>query len=135
RDGRYWRVGSVRPAYDRIDCPVMLVGGWADGYRNNTLRTVEALQAADVPVRLLMGPWAHASPNTSVPGPRIDLVPEMARWWDRWLREAKNGIDDAPPITAFIRRSSAPYTNLYVLRRLCQQLVRCPSDPVSVDSR
>ena len=135
RDGRYWRVGSVRPAYDRIDCPVMLVGGWADGYRNNTLRTVEALQAADVPVRLLMGPWAHASPNTSVPGPRIDLVPEMARWWDRWLREEKNGIDDAPPMTVFIRQSSAPEPDLDEVRGAWQQLDGWPADRVTVESR
>src|SRR3954451_4527242 len=106
RDSRYWRVGSVRPHYDRISCPVMLVGGWADGYRNNTFRTVAALQAAGVPVGLLLGPWSHASPNTALPGPRIDLVPVMARWWDRCLRGERNGLDDEPSMTVFIRRSS-----------------------------
>ena len=49
RDGPYWRHGSVRSdasgnGYDRIDCPVMIVAGWADGYRNNSFRTVEALR-------------------------------------------------------------------------------------------
>ena len=49
RDGPYWRHGSVRlgpegGGYDRIDCPVMIVAGWADGYRNNSFRTVAALR-------------------------------------------------------------------------------------------
>ncbi|MDP9463568.1 MAG: CocE/NonD family hydrolase, partial [Actinomycetota bacterium] len=35
-DGPYWRHGSVRPDYERIECPTMIVAGWADGYRNNT---------------------------------------------------------------------------------------------------
>jgi uncharacterized protein len=112
RDGAYWRQGSVRPGYDRIGAATMLVGGWADGYRNNTLRTVEALAAAGVPHRLLLGPWSHAATNTALPGPRIDLVPEMVRWWDRWLRGIDNGVDRAPPITVFARRSSPPEPDL-----------------------
>ena len=42
----------------------MIVAGWADGYRNNSFRTVEALREAGVPHRLLAGPWAHADPTT-----------------------------------------------------------------------
>ena len=33
--------------------------------------------------------------DTSLPGPHIDLVPEMVRWWDRWLRDEHNGVDEA----------------------------------------
>ena len=51
----------------------MIVAGWADGYRNNSFRTVEALRDAGVPHRLLAGPWVHADPTTAYPGPRIDL--------------------------------------------------------------
>jgi uncharacterized protein len=91
RDGAYWRHGSVRAdgdgnGYDRIDCAVMLVAGWADGYRNNSFRTVEALRRAGVPHRLLAGPWVHAAPVSAYPGPRLDLDVEMAAWFDRWLR-------------------------------------------------
>ncbi len=85
-DGPYWRHGSLRPGYDRIACPTMIVAGWADGYRNNTLRTFEALEC---PKRLLIGPWSHMSTATSLPGPHIDLVPELARWFDRWLRDER----------------------------------------------
>jgi len=121
RDGPYWRHGSVRqppgePAYDRIACPTMIVAGWADGYRNNSFRTVAALAAAGVPQRLLAGPWAHASPETAMPGPRVDLVAEMVRWWDRWLRgrdETPAGVSvDDGLMSVFVRSSTRPEPDL-----------------------
>ena len=66
----------------------MLVAGWADGYRNNSFRTVAALREAGVPHRLLAGPWVHADPTTAYPGPRLDLDVEMVAWFDHWLRGA-----------------------------------------------
>ena len=105
RSDEYWRFGSLRPDYDRIEAATMIVAGWADGYRNNTLRTFEALRC---PTRLVIGPWAHASTDTSLPGPNIDLVPEMIRWWDRWLKDEDNGIDREPPIALFAQRSTRP---------------------------
>ena len=101
----YWRFGSLRPDYDRIQAATMIIAGWADGYRNNSLRTFEQLQC---PTRLVIGPWAHASTDTSLPGPNIDLVPEMIRWWDRWLKDEDNGIDREPPIALFAQRSTRP---------------------------
>ena len=112
-DGPYWRHGSLRPHYESIACPTMIVGGWADGYHNMTFRTFERLTC---PKRLLIGPWAHTSTETSRPGPRIDLVPEMIRWWDRWLRDRSNGIDEEPPIVVFARRSTRPEPDLDEMR-------------------
>jgi uncharacterized protein len=115
-DSAYWRHGSVRldggtTGYDRITCPVMIVAGWADGYRNNSFRTVAALRDAGVPHRLLAGPWAHADPATAMPGPRIDLVPEMVAWWDRWLREPSESsyVDH---VDVFVRSSTRPSPTL-----------------------
>ncbi len=109
RDGPYWRHGSLRPDYSRITCATMLVGGWADGYRNNSLRTFAALRA---PKALLMGPWSHMSTETSLPGPHIDLVPEMIRWFGRWLRDEDNGVDQDPPIRIFVRHATKPAPDL-----------------------
>jgi hypothetical protein len=112
-DGPYWRHGSVRPGYERIACPTMIIAGWADGYRNNSFRTIERLRAQGVPHRLLAGPWSHASTDTALPGPRIDSMPEMVAWWDRWLRGIDNGVDDGvsaerPAVTCFVRSSTRP---------------------------
>ena len=118
QDGPYWRHGSVRSGlsadgtwegYERIACPTMLVAGWADGYRNNTFRTFERLEC---PKRLLFGPWAHMSTATSLPGPHLDLVPELIRWFRRWLVDDPNGIDDDPPIQVFVRRPTRPEPDL-----------------------
>src|SRR5215213_5462528 len=108
-DGPYWRQGSLRPGYEQIACPTMLVAGWADGYRNATFRLLEQLEA---PVRLLFGPWSHMATDISLPGPRIDLVPEMVRWWDRWLRGERNGVDEGPPVTVFVRHPTRPAPDL-----------------------
>ncbi|MGE0818439.1 MAG: CocE/NonD family hydrolase [Candidatus Nanopelagicales bacterium] len=115
RDDAYWRHGSVRPAYDRIEIPSMIVAGWADGYRNNTFRTMERLGENGVPRRLLAGPWSHAATSSSLPGPRIDLVPEMVTWWDRWLRGADNGIDGQPEAVWYVREFTPPAPDLDVV--------------------
>ena len=112
RDGPYWRHGSVRSdaeghGYDRIECPVLIVAGWADGYRNNSFRTVEALRDAGVPHRLLAGPWVHADPSTAYPGPRIDLDVEMVAWFDRWLR-GRAPDEHRDVVDVFVRTSTRP---------------------------
>ena len=112
-DGPYWRHGSLRPRYERITCPTMIVAGWADGYTNIALRAYAALRC---PCRVVIGPWGHMSTATSIPGPHIDLVPELIRWFGRWLRGDRNGIDDEPPIAVFMRRSTRPAPDLPELR-------------------
>ena len=101
----YWKFGSLIEDAGAIDVPTMLVAGWADGYTNISLRTFEGLTC---PRRLLLGPWAHADVANSLPGPGIDLVPEMLRWWDRWLKGVDTGVDDEPPIIVYAQRSTRP---------------------------
>lgn len=127
-DGPYWRHASLRPGYERIVCPVMIVAGWADGYRNNSFRTFERLPG---PKRLVIGPWSHASTSTSLPGPHVDLVPEMIRWWDRWLRDDRStGLDEEPPIAIFVRRSTEPRPDLAEVRGEWRYEERWPPERV-----
>ena len=111
-DGPYWRHGSLRPGYERIQCPTMIVAGWADGYRNNTFRTFEALQCEK---SLLIGPWSHSAPAHAHPGPNIDLVPEMIAWFNRWLRPDSTVVATEPPIRVFVRHSTKPDADLAML--------------------
>jgi hypothetical protein len=110
-DGPYWRHGSVRPDYGRIQCPTMIVAGWADGYRNNTFRTFERLQCSK---ELLIGPWSHMAPSTSLPGPHIDLVPEMIAFFGKWLRD--DALEPRPPIRVFVRRATRPEPDCAVIK-------------------
>ena len=107
----YWQHGSIRPTYDDIECPVLLVAGWADGYRNNSFRTVAALRAAGRHAELLAGPWPHAATSSCLPGPRIDLVPEMVAWWDRWLR-GRSPATEPPTARWYARASHRPAVDL-----------------------
>jgi uncharacterized protein len=114
RHGSYWDHGSVRvggttSGYERIGCPVMIVAGWADGYRNNSFRTVAELARHGVPHRLLAGPWAHADPTTAMPGPRIDFEAELAGWFDQWLR---GGGEHTDRLDVFVRTSTRPEIDL-----------------------
>ncbi len=109
----YWKHGSLCEDYASIRAATMIVAGWADGYWKDALHVVEELRC---PRRLLQGPWAHASTETSLPGPNIDLVPEMVRWFDRWLKGEDNGVDREPPIVLFARRPTAPAPDLKEVR-------------------
>jgi len=110
RENAYWRHGSVWfDGYEAIDAATMIIAGHADGYHNMAFRGFERLRG---PKRLLFGPWSHMSPRLSMPGPRIDHVPEMIRWWHRWLRGDDNGVDREPPISIFVRRSTPPRADL-----------------------
>ena len=89
----------------------MIVAGHADGYHNMAFRTFAALRA---PKALLFGPWSHMSPSSSMPGPRIDIVRELIRWFDRFLRGLDDGAD--PPIRIFVRRPTPPAPDLESFR-------------------
>ena len=52
------------------------------------------------------------STATSLPGPHLDLVPELIRWFRRWLVDDPNGIEDDPPIQVFVRRPTRPEPDL-----------------------
>ncbi|HWL44769.1 MAG TPA: CocE/NonD family hydrolase [Ilumatobacter sp.] len=90
-DGPSWRRGSIRlgpggAGYERLGCPVMLIAGWADGYRNNTFRTVAEMERHGLPWRLLAGPWVHQGPTTALPGPNVDDDALMIAWFHQHLR-------------------------------------------------
>ncbi len=114
RHGDYWNHGSVRldgttRGYERIACPTMIIAGWADGYRNNSFRTIAELAEHGVPHRLLAGPWAHDDATTAMPGPRIDLETELVAWFDRWLRGRGEHVDSCD---VFVRSSTRPEPDL-----------------------
>ena len=103
----YWRHGSVCEDYSAIQCPVMAVSGWADGYPNPVFRLMENLQ---VPRKGLIGPWSHIYPHMGLPGPQIGFLQEALRWWDQWLKEEDTGVMDEPPLRVWMQESVRPRT-------------------------
>lgn len=101
----YWKHGSLCEDYGAIQCAVYLFGGWRDGYTNCNLRTFEHLRC---PKKVLIGPWLHMAPDTGVPGPRIDHLHEMVRFYDYWLKGIDNGIMAEPPVTLYVQQFDVP---------------------------
>jgi uncharacterized protein len=108
RRDTYWRHGSVCEDYSAIRIPVYAVSGWADGYTNAVFRLMKHL---NVPRKGLVGPWGHIYPHFGRPGPAIDFLSELLRWWDRWLKGKDTGIDDDPMICAWMQESVPPNPN------------------------
>ena len=98
----YWRHGSVGEDLSAIRVPVLAVGGWLDGYSNAIPRLLAGLS---VPRRGIVGPWAHSYPHTGVPGPNINFLAEVVRWFDHWLKGAENGAMDEPMLRAWMAES------------------------------
>ena len=99
----YWRHGSICEDFDRVQVPVLSIGGWADNYMN----TVDAL-VRNTNAKGIVGPWVHQYPHTAVPGPAIGFLQEAIRWWDRWLKEVPNGVEDDPAMRAYMIHSAPP---------------------------
>ena len=101
----YWKHGSPSSDYGSIECPTLLVGGWLDGYVDGMLALAENLTC---PTRTVIGPWGHFRPATGEPGPTLDHLDLMARWFGHHLRGDDNGVMDMPAVTAFVR-TGVPY--------------------------
>lgn len=105
-DGPYWRQGSLAPGWKTLVVPVFLIGGWMDGYVNSALRMLENCRNA--PRRALIGNWVHALPDEAYPGPDIDWLHEVVRFFDHWLKGVENGVMDEPALTYFERDYAPP---------------------------
>ncbi len=72
-------------------------GGWYDIFARD-----EMLWEANYtgPERVTMGPWSHAFTTDSVMAAQQAQYSsaEQFRWFDRWLKGIRNGVDTEPPI-------------------------------------
>jgi uncharacterized protein len=105
RDGPYWRQGSLAPEYDAIEAAIFDIGGWMDSYVDPAFRMQARCTA---PTRTLVGPWVHDLPDSAYPGPNLDWLHELVRFFDRWLKGIDNGVDAEPAVTWFEREFTTP---------------------------
>jgi uncharacterized protein len=100
----FWTQGSVGFDPDAIACPVYLVGGLADPYRNFIPRLMRDLQ---VPRKALLGPWRHGYPSPAAPGPGLDWASEEARWWRQHLLGEETGVMTGPAMWTYLPERTA----------------------------
>jgi len=110
----FWSRVSIEEAHPRIHTPAYNLGGWYDLFIRGTLRNFAGMRAnAPTEVarngqKLIVGPWSHGATLTTTVGqvnfgqPASVLLEELhMEWFDRWLRDADNGIDREPPVRVF----------------------------------
>lgn len=95
-----WKTGSVCEDYSAICCPVLAVGGWADGYTDAIVRLLDNLGTC---AKAIIGPWGHVWPERPVPGPAIGFLQESLRWWDHWLKGIDNGVQADPTVRYYLQ--------------------------------
>ena len=112
----YWRGISYQTPekYARVNVPSLNVSGWFDANYPGTpmnytaMKKYGATPAARTP-RMVVGPWMH-SWNTTRKLAGIDFGPDaiidwdgyVCRWFDRYLKGQKNGIENDPPVYIFV---------------------------------
>jgi putative CocE/NonD family hydrolase len=112
-DGPYWRAIRIADSYDRIGVPAFHLGAWYDIFLTGTLRNYAGLRAAGgAQQKLLVGPWVHSVELSNLAGEvdfgvgagryAFDLDGLLLRWFDRWLKDERNGADDEPPVRIFV---------------------------------
>ncbi len=112
-ESSFWHIKGmsvVDHVDDYADVPVLHITGWYDSWSRQVTMNYEALSRAKrSPQRLLIGPWVHGSQGSNVSGEveftreaAIDLMGVRLRWYDRWMRGAKNGVDDDPPVLLYV---------------------------------
>jgi putative CocE/NonD family hydrolase len=113
----YWAASAPSAGYEQISAPALNISGWYDIFLWSTFQNYVGMkqrggsEKARRNQRVIIGPWTHANFGGSFPerefGPgassaAIDLPGLHLRWFDRWLKEVDNGVDEEPPVTLFV---------------------------------
>lgn len=114
--GPYWEERSPNSGYQTMTIPAMHISGWYDIFVRGTIENYTSMrdkagsEIARKNQRLIMGPWTHM--NFSGEFPEISFGPESSssaidmdgiklRWYDRWVKGEKNGIEQEDPVMIF----------------------------------
>ena len=94
----------------KVRIPMYQIGGWFDMFAKGTIGTFDYLQnhgreGARGNQKLWMGPWGHSEMDGDLafPGERglNGAFEDEIRWFDAWLKGAKNGIREEPAVTYY----------------------------------
>jgi putative CocE/NonD family hydrolase len=110
---KFWKIKGmsvVDNVNDYADVPVLHITGWYDSWtRQVTMNYVALSKAKTSPQRLTIGPWIHGGQTAKTAGEveftddaAIDLLAYRLRWYDRWLKGDRNGVDDEPPVWVYV---------------------------------
>ena len=115
----YWKQPGIYAEgfYDRYaDVPIVHLSGWYDPYARTAVENFLGLSRAKRSrQQLILGPWTHGDRSLSHAG-EVEFGPAAAvegnlaedffalrrRWFDRWIKGQRNGVDDEPVVRVFV---------------------------------
>lgn len=113
----YWKDLCIEEHYPKIDVPAFNIGGWYDIFQGGTVRNFLGMrrngvgEKARAGQRLMLGPWHHALPMANLVGSvdfgfqsnpvSVDVDGMQLRFFDYWLKNARNGVDTDSPVRIF----------------------------------
>jgi len=111
----YWKRSSFSHKLGRVKIPVFHQSGWFDGDGiGSKLNYAQMRKHRHRYQKLVLGPWGHTDRATRRHGGRdfgpralMDLQRQYLRWFDRWLKGVKNGIDTEPLVEIFVMGTNA----------------------------
>lgn len=113
----YWLPASPQAGYEQIGVTALNISGWYDIFLWSTCQNYKGMKergGAEVArrnQRLIIGPWTHMNFSGSFPerefgagasSAAIDLAGIHLRWFDHWLKDVDNGVDEEPPVMIFV---------------------------------
>ncbi len=117
--GDYWKQPEIWAAGywgEWPDVPTLHMSSWFDPYPRTATDNYMGLKAAGKgPQYLILGPWTHGDRSLTWAGdvdfgPAATLDGQLARdhwelrlrWFDHWLRDVDNGVDQEPRVRYFV---------------------------------
>jgi uncharacterized protein len=113
----YWRPISPCAGYEQISAPALNISGWYDIFLWGTFQNYLGMRQrggtkhARLNQRVIIGPWSHSNFTGSFPelefgaaasSGALDLTGLQLRWFDRWLKDVDNGMDQEPAVMLFV---------------------------------
>jgi len=125
----YWKQLGIygEGFYDQyVDAAMVHMSSWFDAYSRTATDNYAGLKKRKRgPIRLIMGPWTHGDrqltyvgdvdfgPGATVDGNiATDFLTLRLRWFDRWLKGAKNGVEGEQPVRIFVMGGGTGRKNL-----------------------
>jgi putative CocE/NonD family hydrolase len=96
-DGPFYRLRSPGDRAAQIRVPVVLTGGWWDIFQRGTPLLYEQLTRLDGRrKKLFMSPHYHTGSGPAMEDPDL-----KRKWFDRWLKGIRNGVEDTPSVNLY----------------------------------
>jgi len=117
----YHKQQTVIDKHDRVEVPALIFAGWYDLLLQNDLlhftsmRSEAATPEARQNTRIVIGPWTHVgitdsvgqlnfglSASTLLLELKTNLTDVHLEWFDYWLKNVENTVNDEPPVKIFV---------------------------------